>query len=122
VQHDVVPQISLFQVLFKPVYSKLMKFNDTVLVHGVLVLKGELHDRHEEAFDGLKAEQFMNGLSFFAEQLLHDVDENVADDCLELLFRLVLDVAPRKVLPAFDDRGEDLHVAAKYATYTYLGS
>lgn len=73
-QDDVVPQISLLQVSFKPVYSKLMEFNYTVLVHGVLVLKGQLHDRHKQAFDGLKAEQFMNGLSFLAEQLLHDVD------------------------------------------------
>jgi hypothetical protein len=109
-QDHVVPKFCFLEVFFEFGYGKLVKLDNRVVMKRVLILESALHERQKQALDALIAEQLLQRLPFLAQQRLQDVDQDVADDGLELHLLLVTAVSPRKVLPTADDHRQNLHV------------
>lgn len=78
------------------------------------MLHSQLHQRQQHAFNGFVAEEFFDRVSFFSQDHLHQVDQNVYYEGLKLLFFAVTAVSTSQVVSSPKHRTHYLHVGTEH--------
>jgi hypothetical protein len=113
-ENDIVPKFCLFELFSQLFNHELVKLQNAVLIESLLMLHSQLHQRQQHAFNGFVAEEFFDRVSFFSQDHLHQVDQNVYYEGLKLLFFAVTAVSTSQVVSSPKHRTHYLHVGTEH--------